>query len=164
VSGRVQTEASDEYAPQYALQGKNVVSSKHFSLMLRPWPLLPARKNPHFKSSLVLFSGPHYGSQSGVMNSSTTSATDMNGVAVMPTRRKASSRDGLVVTDKLLTPDEVALLLDVKMSWLMDHVSRIEPIIPHIRIGKVIRFKRAVVIDWLDSLISTKPTWEQKSV
>jgi predicted DNA-binding transcriptional regulator AlpA len=62
--------------------------------------------------------------------------------------------------DKLLTPDEVAAMLDVKISWLMDHVSRVEPIIPHIRLGKMIRFKRNDVIAWIDSLISKKPMWE----
>jgi hypothetical protein len=51
-------------------------------------------------------------------------------------------------------------MLDVKISWLMDHVSRVEPIIPHIRLGKMIRFKRNDVIAWIDSLISKKPMWE----
>jgi excisionase family DNA binding protein len=62
--------------------------------------------------------------------------------------------------EKLLTPDEVAILLDVKMSWVMDHVTRIEPIIPHLRIGKMIRFRRQDVTQWLDSMVSTKATWE----
>jgi len=67
------------------------------------------------------------------------------------------------VKEKLLTPDEVAVLIDVKMSWVMDHVTRVEPIIPHIRLGKVIRFNREAVIAWLDSLAITKPTWERSS-
>ncbi|HLK65032.1 MAG TPA: helix-turn-helix domain-containing protein [Bryobacteraceae bacterium] len=62
--------------------------------------------------------------------------------------------------EKLWTPDEVASLIDVKASWVMDHVTRIEPIIPHIRIGKMIRFKRQAVMEWLDSMVSTKATWE----
>jgi excisionase family DNA binding protein len=70
---------------------------------------------------------------------------------------KRSDKDG--ASEKLLTPDEVASLLDVKVSWLMDHVTRIEPIIPHIRIGKMIRFKRQAVMEWLDSMATTQPTW-----
>jgi hypothetical protein len=65
--------------------------------------------------------------------------------------------------EKLLTPDEVAVLIDVKMSWVMDHVTRVEPIIPHIRLGKVIRFKPDAVLAWLDSLENTTPTWERSS-
>jgi excisionase family DNA binding protein len=72
----------------------------------------------------------------------------------------ASDHNGSKGMEKLLTPDEVAKLLDVKMSWLMDHVTRIEPIIPHIRIGRMIRFRRQDVTQWLNSMVSTKPTWE----
>jgi excisionase family DNA binding protein len=74
------------------------------------------------------------------------------------------SKGGLnesVLREKLMTPDEVAMLVGVKMSWVMDHVTRVEPIIPHIRLGKMIRFKREAVLTWLDSLSSTKPTWER---
>jgi excisionase family DNA binding protein len=77
-----------------------------------------------------------------------------------PARAKVR-RSETLLRDKLLTPDEVAVLMDVKMSWVMDHVTRVEPIIPHIRLGKVIRFKRDAVVAWLDSLESTKPTWER---
>jgi excisionase family DNA binding protein len=77
-----------------------------------------------------------------------------------PVRVKGGSNE-TVVRDKLLTPDEVAVLMDVKMSWVMDHVTRVEPIIPHIRLGKMIRFKREAVLAWLDSYSTTKPTWER---
>jgi excisionase family DNA binding protein len=73
---------------------------------------------------------------------------------------KGGSNESLL-QERLLTPDEVAVLMDVKMSWVMDHVTRVKPIIPHIRLGKVIRFKREAVLAWLDSLSSTKPTWER---
>jgi len=74
----------------------------------------------------------------------------------MPLRNRSAN-------EKLLTPDEVAAMLDVKMSWLMDHVTRIEPIIPHVRIGKMIRFKGDAVIAWIDSLMNTKPTWSESA-
>jgi len=70
--------------------------------------------------------------------------------------RRANGTDSI---EKLLTPDEVVMLFDVKMSWVMDHVTRIEPIIPHIRIGKMIRFKRQAVMEWIDSMMNTKATW-----
>ena len=71
-----------------------------------------------------------------------------------------SDQHGTEGVEKLLTPDEVAVLLDVKMSWVMDHVTRIEPIIPHLRIGRMIRFRQRDVIQWLDSMVTTKATWE----
>ena len=67
--------------------------------------------------------------------------------------------NGAAGSETLMTPDEIVMLLGVKMSWVMDHVTRIEPIIPHIRIGKMIRFKRQAVMEWLDSLENTKATW-----
>jgi excisionase family DNA binding protein len=70
-----------------------------------------------------------------------------------------SDRRGSESLEKFLTPDDIAALLDVKVSWVMDHVTRIEPIIPHVRIGKMIRFRRQEVMQWLDSLTSTKATW-----
>ena len=70
--------------------------------------------------------------------------------------RRVNGTEGV---EKLLTPDEVAMILEVKVSWVMDHVTRIEPIIPHIRIGKMIRFKRQAFMGWLDSLENTKATW-----
>jgi hypothetical protein len=141
----------------------------------------PERKNPHFKSSFILFFPLVVAVRIGAMNKTTQITSEVVRTTVMPLRLKTLSLGVLTAahprnaedptsmvlpgeshkrTEKLLTPDEVAILMDVKMSWLMDHVTRIEPIIPHIRIGKMVRFKWSAVAEWIDSLISTKPTWE----
>ena len=61
--------------------------------------------------------------------------------------------------EKLLTARELALIIDVKLSWIMDHVSRVEPIIPHMRVGRVVRF-RPDIVNWFYLLTTTDPTWK----
>ena len=55
-----------------------------------------------------------------------------------------------VPSDELLTVEDVAALLKVKTSWVYD---RIDPKhagrLPHIRLGRYIRFERAAVLDFL---------------
>ena len=106
--------------------------------------------NPHLESSSVRFPSPQFAVHSGSMSNSLLNASTKSALAmVLPT----GDRSG-----KLLTPCELATIIDVKLSWIMDHVTRIEPIIPHIRVGRKIRF-RPDVIDWFYSLLITKPTW-----
>jgi len=45
------------------------------------------------------------------------------------------------VPEELLTPVEVAQSLKVGVKWIMDHITRYEPIIPHVRMGRAIRFR-----------------------
>ena len=44
--------------------------------------------------------------------------------------------------DRLLTPDDIAKWLGVKCKWVIEHTTRYEPIIPHVRIGRAVRFRR----------------------
>ncbi len=62
--------------------------------------------------------------------------------------------------EKLLTPHEIAQYFDVTVPWVLDHVTRVEPIVPHIRMGKMIRFRISDVTNWLSSKTNTKPTWD----
>jgi hypothetical protein len=55
----------------------------------------------------------------------------------------------------ILTPHDVALWLRVSVKWLYDHTTRSKPIVPHLRLGGHLRFRRAVVEKWLDSQIET---------
>ena len=50
----------------------------------------------------------------------------------------------------LLRPDEAAALLAVKTSWIYDAVQTGR--LPCLRIGRHIRFTRAMLEDWLTSL------------
>ena len=51
----------------------------------------------------------------------------------------------------ILTPEDVASWLQVKVKWLYDHTTRSKPIVPHLRLGGHLRFRRAIVDQWLDS-------------
>jgi hypothetical protein len=47
--------------------------------------------------------------------------------------------------DDLMTEEEVMEKLGVKRQWLADHRTRVQPIIPHITMGREIRYpKRAI--------------------
>jgi hypothetical protein len=60
-----------------------------------------------------------------------------------------------------LTPQEVEHILSVKHEWIKDHTTRIEPIIPHIRMGRTIRFRRADIQKFLAAQVTSKPTWDR---
>ncbi len=51
----------------------------------------------------------------------------------------------------ILTPEDVAEWLHVSVKWLYDHTSRCKPIVPHVRLGGHLRFRRAAIESWLDS-------------
>ena len=89
------------------------------------------------------------------------SRNENDGSSTMPSSILKSDFGQMDFRDNLLTIEELCLILNLKKSWIMDHVTRIKPIIPHIRMGKKIRFKRERVMEWLNSQINTKPTWEE---
>ena len=56
-----------------------------------------------------------------------------------------------VVDETLLTPSDVAEVLRVSISWVHERTRRHEPArLPHIKIGKYLRFRREDVLGWLD--------------
>ena len=52
-------------------------------------------------------------------------------------------------SEKLLTPREVASWLDVSVDWVQDHVTAKEPRIASVRIGKLLRFRREDVEEFI---------------
>jgi excisionase family DNA binding protein len=50
--------------------------------------------------------------------------------------------------DRLLTAGEVAELLQVKESWVREHTRLGE--IPHVRLGRYVRYRRSEVLAWLN--------------
>ena len=64
--------------------------------------------------------------------------------------------------DVFLTDAEVMAILRVKKQWLRDHTTRVEPIVPHVLIGRQVRYSRRALYDWLRSLNETRPSWERK--
>jgi len=54
--------------------------------------------------------------------------------------------------EELLTVEDVAGLLKVKTSWVYDRISdefRIEDRLPHIRLGRYVRFERSAVLQFI---------------
>jgi excisionase family DNA binding protein len=52
-------------------------------------------------------------------------------------------------SEKLLTPREVASWLDVSIDWVQDHATAKEPRIASVRIGKLLRFRREDVEEFI---------------
>ena len=50
--------------------------------------------------------------------------------------------------EKLLTPDQIATLLEVKKSTIYNWTHT--GYIPHIKLGKLVRFKKSDILKWLD--------------
>jgi len=64
--------------------------------------------------------------------------------------------------DELLTDADVMTLLKVKKQWLRDHTTRVLPIVPHIKIGREIRYSKRAIHAWIMAQQETRPTWERK--
>ena len=56
------------------------------------------------------------------------------------------------MTDRLLEAGEVAELLNVPVSWVREQTRRPDgEAIPHLRLGRYVRFEREVVLAWLET-------------
>ena len=56
-----------------------------------------------------------------------------------------------VVDEALLTPSDVAEILRVQISWVYERTRRHGTArLPHIKIGKYLRFRKEDVLGWLD--------------
>jgi len=56
-----------------------------------------------------------------------------------------------VVNETLLTPREVAEMLRVPISWVYERTRRHGTArLPHLKIGKYLRFRKEDVLGWLD--------------
>jgi excisionase family DNA binding protein len=51
--------------------------------------------------------------------------------------------------ERLLTPKEVAELLAVSVAWVLDHASRRRPLLPSVKLGKAVRFRREEVEEFI---------------
>jgi excisionase family DNA binding protein len=54
------------------------------------------------------------------------------------------------VSERLLTAAEVAELLSVPVSWIREHTR--SGAIPHIPLGRYVRYREAVVLAWIEEL------------
>jgi len=63
--------------------------------------------------------------------------------------------------EPLVDIDAAAKLLGVSRQWMRDHTTRIKPIVPHIRLGRKIRFRLADLKRFIDQQTETRPRWEK---
>jgi excisionase family DNA binding protein len=54
-----------------------------------------------------------------------------------------------MLLDRLLTPKEVAETLGVSVAWVLDHSSRRRPLLPSVKLGKAVRFRREEVEEFI---------------
>jgi predicted DNA-binding transcriptional regulator AlpA len=55
---------------------------------------------------------------------------------------------------------DVARRLSVEQSWVRDHTTRVQPIIPHVKLGAQVRFRKADIEAFIAVHLVIKPTWE----
>jgi hypothetical protein len=77
-------------------------------------------------------------------------------------RPVVSSYDLAYGKDDMISESVVMEWLGVTKQWLADHRTRVEPIIPHLLLGKEIRYSRSEVNGWLRQLVETRPRWERQ--
>lgn len=53
------------------------------------------------------------------------------------------------VPERLLTPKDVAEILSVSVPWVLDHASRRRPLLPSVKLGKAVRFRREEVAEFI---------------
>ena len=65
----------------------------------------------------------------------------------METKAWTSHDSKSVAADELLTLDEAATLLKVPKSWIYERTRK--GAIPHLKLGKYLRFPRAALLQWV---------------
>jgi excisionase family DNA binding protein len=51
--------------------------------------------------------------------------------------------------DRLLTVEDMARRLQVSAAWVRDHATRKRPRLPVVRVGKLLRFRREEIEQWI---------------
>ena len=65
--------------------------------------------------------------------------------------------------DKLLTEEEAAKILRVtNMQWFRDHTTRLEPIVPHISMGRYNLYPEKALYVWIAENTETRTTKQRK--
>lgn len=84
---------------------------------------------------------------------------DQGGESV--TRPKAGKRRDPAPGGDLIPESAVIEMLGVSEQWLKDHRTRVEPIIPHVKLGRRILYPRRLVNEWMATLVESRPRWER---
>jgi hypothetical protein len=65
--------------------------------------------------------------------------------------------------EDVLTEEEVMSWLHCNKQWLADHRTRVEPIIPHLPMGRQILYSRSAIQAWLIGMEETRPKWSREA-
>ena len=75
------------------------------------------------------------------------------GVSAGPSERDPKES----ASDELLTPKQVARILGVSTAWVRDHATRKQPRLPMFKVGKLQRFRRGAIKQFLEDLEKLPP-------
>jgi len=63
--------------------------------------------------------------------------------------------------ESLIDAAEVAALLKVKVQWV-NHTTRVQPILPHVKLGRKIRFEPQEVLRFVREHRESRPVWDRQ--
>jgi Helix-turn-helix domain len=66
-------------------------------------------------------------------------------------------------TPEVIDAAEVADLLKLKVSWVRDHTTRIEPILPHIKLGRKVRYELREILRFIREHREDRPIWGRQT-
>jgi len=64
-------------------------------------------------------------------------------------------------TDDLIEAREVATMLKVTVSWVRDHCTRVQPILPQVKLGRKVRFERLEILRFIRLHREERPMWDR---
>ena len=69
---------------------------------------------------------------------------------------------GFVETEYYTDEEVLKMLRKKDAQWLRDHTTRIEPIVPHVKVGRDTIYPKTMFLQWMNSRIETRPTSRRK--
>lgn len=63
---------------------------------------------------------------------------------------------------ELMDAAGAASMLGMSEMWVREHTTRTPPIVPHVRLGKFVRYERSEIAKFITAQRESKPSWERK--
>ena len=78
---------------------------------------------------------------------------DLDSISVTPKVLHQDQRGtDTMLTDRLMTAEQVAAILSVSTAWVYDHTARKRPLLPSVRLGRVVRFRLEDVRKFIEEM------------
>jgi hypothetical protein len=78
-----------------------------------------------------------------------------------PERRERQPKPVSSASD-FLDAEGAAEFLGVPLQWVRDHTTRVQPIVPHVRFGRKVRYERAELMRFAVEHREQRPRWERR--